>query len=97
MPGPRNDRPTRLAVAMSPFTQNSRSRLSQQFADIFQEAQEEYRTILTDLRDDDVDPVVFAEQVEAFRDRLLKLKRIRLQLRHERDELIRLSGKDEVA
>ena len=72
---------------MSPFSRQSRSKLSQQFAEIFQTSQEEYRGLLTDLRDDDIDVAEFAARAEAQLDRLIKLKRIRVQLHHEREEL----------
>lgn len=80
-----------------PFSKKSRSQLAQQFAEIFQEVQDEYRFVLGNLRDDDVDAIAFEEQVDELCDRLLRLKRIRLQLRHERDEIVRLSGRDEAA
>jgi trehalose-6-phosphatase len=80
---------------MSPFSKKSRSQLSQEFAEIFQVTQEEYRDLLADLRNDDIDVVIFTARAEGFFDRLVKLKRIRLQLSHER-EMLRLSEDDEV-
>lgn len=74
---------------MSLITDKACSQLSEQFADIFQRAQDEYRSLLNDLRDDDIDVNEFTVRVESLMDRLVKLKRIRLQLRQERDELVR--------
>lgn len=82
---------------MSPFSKKSRSRLSQEFADIYQDTQEDYRALLSDLRDDDVDVDVFWVRAEELMDRLVKLKRIRLQLSHERAEILRMSRNDEAA
>lgn len=75
-----------------PFSQESRSLLSEQFAEIYQSTQDEYRNLLSDLRDQNVDINGFAERVKRLSDRLMKLKRIHVQLVHERDELRRDAG-----
>lgn len=72
-----------------PFSQKARSHLSEQFAEIFQSTQEDYRLLLSALRDERVDLKEFTQHVESLRDRLLKLKRIHEQLVRERDELRR--------
>lgn len=78
---------------MAPMSREACSRLSEQFADIFQECQEDYRSLLSDLRDDAIDVGVFSERAEALMDRLVKLKRIRLQISRERTQLLRQSRK----
>ena len=72
-----------------PFSERARSLLSEQFAEIFQSAQEEYRDLLSALRDESVDMKAFAGRLDALSDKLLKLKRIHEQLVHERDALRR--------
>ena len=67
----------------------SRSLLSEQFAEIYQSTQDEYRSLLTALRDRSVDVNAFSERVDVLSDRLIKLKRIHEQLSNERDELRR--------
>lgn len=75
-----------------PFSKKARSLLSEQFAEIYQATQEEYRRLLTALRDEKVDLEAFTKRVDALSDRLLKLKRIHEQLVSERDELRREAG-----
>lgn len=74
---------------MSPFSKMARSRLSEQFAELYQMSQDEYRELLTSLLDDGIDLAEFTKRVETLSDRLLKLKRIRVQLSSEREELDR--------
>lgn len=74
---------------MSPFSKMARSRLSEQFAEIYQRSQDEYRELLASLLDDGIDLAEFTRRVEMLSDRLLKLKRIRIQLSSEREELDR--------
>lgn len=74
---------------MSPFSKMARSRLSEQFAELYQMSQDEYRELLTSLLDDGIDLAEFTMRVETLSDRLLKLKRIRIQLSSEREELDR--------
>lgn len=75
-----------------PFSRKARSILSEQFADIYQATQEEYRRLLSALRDEHVDLQQFTRRVDALADRLVKLKRIHEQLVSERDELRRESA-----
>lgn len=72
-----------------PFNRKARTRLSEQFADIYQTTQEDYRRLLSSLRDEHVDMREFSSMVEQLSDRLIKLKRIHEQLVSERDELRR--------
>src|SRR5690606_15684628 len=74
-----------LSTQAMPFSERARSLLSEQFAEIFQSAQEEYRDLLSALRDESVDMKAFAGSLDALSDKLLKLKRIHEQLVHERD------------
>ena len=75
---------------MSPFDKMARSQLSEQFADIYQMSQDEYRELLTALLDDRISLTEFTSRVETLSDRLLKLKRIRIQLSAERENLDRI-------
>ena len=72
---------------MSPFNSKARTRLSEQFAEIYRISQEEYRELLSALRDDGIDLDEFGRRTNELMDRLLALKRIRIQLSQERDEL----------
>lgn len=72
-----------------PFSKQARSQLSEQFAEIFQDTLEEYRGLLTALRDESVGLHDFSTRVDTLADRLRKLKRIHEQLVSERDELRR--------
>ncbi len=74
---------------MSPFSKMARSRLSEQFAEIYQMSQDEYRELLIALRDDRIDLEEFTSRVDMMAERLVKLKRIRVQLSIEREELDR--------
>ena len=74
---------------MSPFDKMARSQLSEQFAEIYQMSQDEYRELLTALLDDRVTLEEFTSRVETLSDRLVKLKRIRIQLSAEREGLDR--------
>lgn len=71
------------------LSREARSLLSEQFAEIFRISQDEYRELLNALRDDDVDMEAFAPLVDALRDKLITLKRIRTQLAQEKRELRR--------
>lgn len=75
-----------------PFSKKARSLLSEQFAEIYQATQDEYRRLLSALRDANVDLDEFTRRVNALSDRLLRLKRIHEQLVSERDELRREAG-----
>ena len=57
-------------------------------------AQDDYRDLLTALRDEATDLSEFAVRANALADGLIKLKRIRVQLRHEREELGQLNRED---
>jgi hypothetical protein len=70
------------------------SHLAEQFAEIYQMAQDDYRDLLTALRDEATDLSEFAVRANALADGLIKLKRIRVQLRHEREELGQLNRED---
>jgi hypothetical protein len=74
-----------------PFSSEARSRLSEQFAEIFRVAQEEYREVLNALRNDDVTFDEFNGLTSELMDKLLKLKRIRIHLTQEKGELERRS------
>lgn len=74
---------------MSPFSKKARSVLAEQFAEIYQMSQDDYRDLLTALRNDNIDLAEFTSRVERLADGLLKLKRIRIQLSKERDDLDR--------
>lgn len=67
-----------------PFSSEARSRLSEQFAEIFRVAQEEYREVLNALRNDDVTLDEFNGLTSELMDKLLKLKRIRIHLSQEK-------------
>ena len=71
------------------LSRKARTRLAEQFAEIFRISQDEYRELLNALRDDAVDADEFNLRAAALHDKLVKLKRIRIQLSHERDELAR--------
>lgn len=77
---------------MSPFSKKARSVLAEQFAEIYQMSQDDYRDLLTALRNDNIDLAEFTSRVERLADGLLKLKRIRIQLSKERDDLDRSLG-----
>jgi hypothetical protein len=79
---------------MSPLNKDATSHLAEQFAEIYQMAQEDYRDLLTALRDESTDLSEFTARANALADGLIKLKRIRVQLRHERDELDQLNRND---
>lgn len=79
---------------MSPLNKEATSHLAEQFADIYQMTQEDYRELLTALRDETTDLSEFTVRANALADGLIKLKRIRVQLRHERDELDQLNRED---
>jgi len=72
---------------MSPVNKKATSLLAEQFAEIYQMAQDDYRDLLTALRDESIDLGDFTDRANALADGLVKLKRIRVQLRNEREEL----------
>jgi hypothetical protein len=72
---------------MSPVNKKATSLLAEQFAEIYQMAQDDYRDLLTALRDESIDVIEFTDRANALADELIKLKRIRVQLRQEREEL----------
>lgn len=82
---------------MSPLSKKSTSHLAEQFAEIYQMAQDDYRDLLTALRDESIDMSDFTARANALADGLIKLKRIRVQLRHEREELEQLSRDDQIS
>ena len=87
--------PSRLPPNDMPLNEKSRSLLSEQFAEIYQSTQDEYRSLLSAMRDRSVDVNTFSRRVESLSDRLKKLKRIHEQLSSERDELRREAGDGE--
>lgn len=78
---------------MSPLTKKSTSLLAEQFAEIYQMSQEEYRKLIAALRDESVDVDEFAAHARAHTEGLIKLKMIRIQLRSEREELGQLESR----
>lgn len=72
---------------MSPVSKKARSQLAEQFAELYLLSQEDYRNLLTALRNEYVEPDEFAQRANALADELIKLKRIRVQLDSEREEL----------
>ena len=86
------------------FSSKARSILSEQFAEIFRITQDEYREVLNALRDDGVTLVEFNGRINELMDKLLKLKRIRIQLSQEREQIERIrassvpdrDGKEEI-
>lgn len=72
---------------MSTSTKNPTSLLAEQFAEIYQMSQEEFRDLIAALRDESVDLHDFVIRVNAYTEILISLKKIRIQLRSEREEL----------
>lgn len=72
------------------LTMKSTSLLAEQFADVYQLSQEEYRNLIAALRDESVDLEEFSARAIAHAESLIRLKRIRIQLRSEREELSQL-------
>ncbi len=82
------------SIFMSPVSKKARSLLAEQFAELYQMSQDDYKDLLTALRSEWIDLDEFARRANELADGLIKLKRIRIQLDHERKEMDHLNRLD---
>lgn len=68
--------------------------MAEQFAELYQMSQDDYRDLLTALRSEWIDLDDFTRRAHELADGLIKLKRIRIQLDHERKEMDHLNRLD---